>query len=146
MDSFQETLLDLMVALNSPRSDDRLLRKAKVAIDRALVPLLIRIRLRGPIAVGALADQSGRDESTVSRQVGKLEKLGLISRHVLSGDERTRVAVVTERGEAVVVKIGEVRDQMVDEALQEWTKRDRADLKRLVRRLADSASASMHRL
>jgi DNA-binding MarR family transcriptional regulator len=146
MDDFQEALLDLMVAINSPKSVDKLLRSAKVRINRGLVPLLVRIRLRGPISVGELAEQSGRDESTVSHQLRKLEELGLISRRAPIGDVRSRVAVVTEKGEALVEKIGEARDRLVGEALRAWTKRDRVELSRLIRRLADSTAASMQRL
>ena len=51
-------------------------RSSASALDRALFPLLVGIERRGPIGVGDLADLAGRDYSTVSRQVAKLESLG----------------------------------------------------------------------
>jgi hypothetical protein len=52
-------LLDLVGMLNSPAQDDILLQEARVSIDRALFPLLVRIGVSGSISVVELADQVG---------------------------------------------------------------------------------------
>lgn len=47
-------------------------------------------------SVGELADSVGRDYTTVSRQVAKLESLGLIARRAGKTDRGVTEAVVTE--------------------------------------------------
>lgn len=66
-DALAATLLDLLSLLNSPRQDDILLREAGVSIDWALFPLFVRIGAAGSLSVVELADQVGRDHSTISR-------------------------------------------------------------------------------
>jgi len=44
----------------------------------------------GPIGVVRLADRLGRDYTTVSRPVARLEELGLVRRRVSTADRRTR--------------------------------------------------------
>jgi len=89
-------LLDLIGFFNSPRQDDALLKAASVQLDRALFPLLLRIGTMGPLNVAELAELVGRDPSTVSRQVAKLEGWRLVER-VGGEDRRTRAARRCER-------------------------------------------------
>jgi MarR family len=58
----------------------------------------IGIERFGPIGVVDLADRIGRDYTTVSRQVAKLDELGLVRRQAGVGDGRVREAVVTPQG------------------------------------------------
>lgn len=51
-----------------------------VPLDRALFPLLAGIGKFGLIGVVELADRAGRDHTTGSRQVARLEKLDLVQR------------------------------------------------------------------
>ena len=78
--NLHEALIDVVGVFNRPQNDVILLREAGVSLDRALFPLLVLIERRGPIAVGELAGRVGRDHTTVSRQVGKLEKFSVSSR------------------------------------------------------------------
>ena len=66
--------------MNRPQRDEALIREAGIPLDRALFPLLVGIERFGPIGVVELADRVGRDYTTVSRQVAKLESLGLAER------------------------------------------------------------------
>ena len=59
-------------------------------------PLLVLTQRRGPLGVGELADWIGRNSTTVSRQVAKLESLGLIARRAGKTDRGVTEAVVTE--------------------------------------------------
>ena len=79
-------LIDVVGFFNRPQNDAILLREAGVSLDRALFPLLVLIQRRGPLGVGELADRVGRDYTTVSRQVAKLENLGLVARR--AGQDR----------------------------------------------------------
>ena len=62
---------------NGTDAIELLIRAAGIRLDRALFPLLVGIERFGPIGVVDLADRAGRDYTTVSRQVAKLESLGL---------------------------------------------------------------------
>src|SRR6202142_4037067 len=88
------TLIDLVGMMNRPQRDTALIQEAGISIDRALFPLLVGIERKGPIGVVELADLAGRDYTTVSRQVAKLESLGLITRHASKTDKRVHAAVI----------------------------------------------------
>ena len=74
-------VLDIVGAMNRPQRDEALIKEAGIPLDRALFPLLVSVERFGPIGVVELADRVGRDYTTVSRQVAKLESLGLVARH-----------------------------------------------------------------
>lgn len=133
-----EALLDLVGFINRPQNDAILLRDAGVSLDRALFPLLVRITRRGPLGVGELADLVGRDYTTVSRQVAKLENLGLITRQSGKTDRRVTEAVVTENGQAVSELFDAARERLAQRALADWSEQDLKDLTRLLRRFTDN--------
>src|SRR5580658_2741637 len=89
------SMLEIFAVMNLPRRDEVLIREAGIPLDRALFPLLVHIERFGPIGVVDLACRVGRDYTTVSRQVAKLESLGLVSRQPGARDRRVREAVIT---------------------------------------------------
>jgi DNA-binding MarR family transcriptional regulator len=146
VDALARALLDVTGFLNSPRRDDLLLRMAGVSLDRALFPLLVRLGLQGPLAVAELAELVGRDHTTVSRQLAKLESLGLIERPGGDGDRRRRAAGLTDAGRQVVAAIGEARRQALSEVLAGWSEADQAALAALLRRFADDLTITADRI
>ena len=98
--SLHEALIDIVSVMNRRQGDDMMIREAGISLDRALFPLLVGIERRGPIGVVDLADRMGRDYTTVSRQVAKLENLGLIKRHASEADRRVSEATITPSGTA----------------------------------------------
>jgi DNA-binding MarR family transcriptional regulator len=131
------TLVDLVGLMNRPQRDSALLQEAGVSLDRALFPLLIAIERRGPVGVVDLAELVGRDYTTVSRQVTKLNGLGLITRHASKTDTRVREAVITAKGTEMTNAIDAARERMATVLFAKWNKRDLQDLARLMRRFAD---------
>ena len=134
-------LVDLVGVINRPQADMILLREAGLALDRALFPLLVVIERRGPIGVGELADRAGRDYTTVSRQVAKLESLGLVARRTSPADRRVNEAVVTDKGRAMTDAIDAARERLAASILAAWSEQDLEDLTRLLRRFADDLMA-----
>jgi DNA-binding MarR family transcriptional regulator len=130
--------MDIVGMLNSPRYDDILLDEAGVSLDRALFPLLVRIDSQGPIGIAELADQVGRDHSTVSRQVAKLETLGFVARQTRANDQRIRAAAITRKGKDVARTLAGARDRLVRRVLEGWSDADRRALTRLNSKLAES--------
>jgi DNA-binding MarR family transcriptional regulator len=86
-----------------------------------------------------LADLCGRDYTTVSRQVAKLEQMGLVDRQVNAQDARIKEALITAKGRAMAQAIDAAREKLMTSLLAKWDKKDVADLARLLRQLADAA-------
>lgn len=134
-------LIDLVAVMNRPQNDERLIKEAGIALDRALFPLLVAIERRGPIGVVDLADGVGRDHTTVSRQVAKLEDLGLITRRASRTDRRVRQAVVTDQGRVLTKALDAARLRLAAPILATWSDQDFRDLVRLMRRFVDDVMA-----
>jgi len=132
-----EVMVDLFALMNRPQSDDTLLREAGIALDRALFPLLVGIERLGPIGVVDLADGVGRDYTTVSRQVSKLERLGLIERKPSISDRRVNQAIVTRKGRALTDALDAARVRLAAPILAKWSDKDFGDLVWLMRRFVD---------
>ena len=137
----REALMDVTGILNRPQPDAALIATAGVDLDRALFPLLVRVERRGPLGIGELAELCGRDYTTVSRQVAKLEALGLVARQVNAQDARIKEAVVTDAGRRMTRALDAAREKIFAAVLSEWNREDVATLARLMRKLADSGQA-----
>ena len=134
-------LIDLMGLMNRPQRDSALLQDAGVSLDRALFPLLIVVERKGPLGVVELSEFVGRDYTTVSRQLAKLDRLGLIARRPSKADHRVREAVVTAKGRQITRAIDSARERMATVLFAKWSQRDLHDLARLMRRFADDLQA-----
>lgn len=137
LDILGSALIDLLGCLGSPQRDDALLQDAGVSLDRALVPLLVALGARGALCVADLADLVGRDHTTVSRQLAKLETAGLIQRINPRIDYRRRDADLTDAGREIATAITAARLRLLAQALAGWSAADIAALARLSRRFAD---------
>jgi len=98
---------------------------------------LVRIERKGPIGVGELADGVGRDYTTVSRQVSKLESLGLTQSEPGSIDRRVRHVTVTSKGKAMTDAIDAARERMGRAIFEDWEEADVKSLIQLMGRFAD---------
>ncbi|HTV89107.1 MAG TPA: MarR family transcriptional regulator [Stellaceae bacterium] len=141
IDLLVSALVDLIGFLNSPQRDEALLREAGVDLDRALFPLLVRLGWQSPLSVGALADQAGRDHTTVSRQLAKLARLGLVESRRSPSDRRSRAAELTAEGRSAVAAITRARHRLLTAALEDWSATDQSALAALNRRFADALIA-----
>ena len=136
-----EALLDIVSLLNEPQRDEALIAEAGISLDRALFPLLVRVGKRGPIGVVELADMAGRDHTTVSRQVARLESLGLVARKADAADKRVRAVAITKKGLVMTRALDKAREKIAAPVLADWSEADRKTLIRLLRRLVDGARA-----
>ncbi|RJE84179.1 MarR family winged helix-turn-helix transcriptional regulator [Paracoccus onubensis] len=131
-------LIEIASLMNRPQRDEQMVREAGIALDRALFPLLVGIERLGPIGIVELADRAGRDYTTVSRQVAKLESLGLAERRKSAADRRVNEAVVTPKGKAMTDKIDVARERMASAVFASWNPHDVDELVRLMRKFADA--------
>jgi len=133
-------MLDIVSVMNRPQRDEALIREAGIPLDRALFPLLVLIGRFGPIGVVDLADRVGRDYTTVSRQVAKLESLDLVERRESVADRRVRAAVATAKGKAMTGLVDAARERIGRGIFATWEPQELDELVRLMRKFADAVS------
>lgn len=138
--SLHLALIDIASVMNRPERDDELLELAGLTLERALFPLLVFVERKGPIGVVDLAANAGRDYTTVSRQVARLEELGLVERRAGLADKRVREAVITQRGKAATDALDAAREKLAIELFREWSAGDFNELVRLMQKFAQSMS------
>ena len=131
-------VLDIVGLMNRPQRDEALIKAAGIPLDRALFPLLVGIERFGPIGVVEMADRVGRDYTTVSRQVAKLESLNLVQRRPSAADRRVREAVISPKGKAMTDLVDAAREKIGRAIFETWDAREIEDLVRLMRRFADA--------
>jgi len=129
-------LLDIVSVMNRPQRDEAMVRAAGIPLDRALFPLLVGIERFGPIGVVDLADRAGRDYTTVSRQVAKLEEFGLVTRQSGAKDARVREAVVTTKGKAMTDAVDVARERLGHAIFSDWEPHELSELVRLMSKFA----------
>jgi len=138
IENLAAVLVDLIGFFASPRRVERLLREADVDLDRALFPILVSLAARGPMSVAVLSDHIGRDHTTISRQLSKLERLRLIARGAAGSDRRVRTVTLTAEGRAIAGAVTAARQRLLAGALAAWSDDDLAALTRLNRRFVDT--------
>ena len=134
-------VLDIVGLMNRPQRDELLIKAAGIPLDRALFPLLVGIERFGPIGVVEMADRVGRDYTTVSRQVAKLESLGLVQRQASAADRRVREAVISAKGKAMTDLVDAAREKIGRAIFETWQAHDIEELVRLMRKFADALGA-----
>jgi DNA-binding MarR family transcriptional regulator len=91
-----------------------------------------------PLTIGEIAEAVSVDQPRASRLVAQGVDHELVRREIDPEDaRRTRVAL-TERGRRIIQDFTGDRRQAVDAALAEFTEAERADLARLLTKLAES--------
>ncbi|MGI4745553.1 MAG: MarR family winged helix-turn-helix transcriptional regulator [Janthinobacterium lividum] len=135
-------LLDIVSVMNSPQRDEAMVRAAGIPLDRALFPLLVGIERFGPIGIVDLAGRAGRDYTTVSRQVAKLDELGLVTRQAGARDARVRETVVTPKGKAMTDAVDAARERLGQAIFTNWEPQEVSDLVRLMSKFAQAINAA----
>lgn len=87
-----------------------------------------------------LAGRVGRDYTTASHQIARLEELGLVTRRPSAADKRDREAVITPVGKQATDALDAAREELALAMFKDWTRKDFDDLARLMRRLAEAMS------
>jgi DNA-binding MarR family transcriptional regulator len=91
------------------------------------------------LGIGELAELCGRDYTTVSRQITKLEGLGLVVRRVNDRDARIKEAVITKKGRVMTGALDRAREKIITSLFSQWDRQEVAELARLLRKFADDA-------
>ncbi len=135
---FHGALLDIISVMNQPLRDEQILQAAGVQLEQMLFPLLVAVWRYGPVGVVELADHLGRDYTTVSRQVKKLEAQGLACKQANAKDRRISEGTLSEKGQRMIDAIAVARRRLMNQVLAEWSQDEVLALFRLTRKYANS--------
>lgn len=135
---FHGALLDIISVMNQPLRDEQILQAAGVQLEQMLFPLLVAVGRHGPVGVVELADHLGRDYTTVSRQVKKLEAQGLACKQPNRHDRRISEVTLSASGQQMIDSIAVARRRLMNQVLAQWPEDEVQALFRLTRKYADS--------
>lgn len=93
-----KALIDLVSIINRPDRDKKMIADAGVNLEAAAFRVFVGIEHLQPTSVGDLAAMMGKNYSSVSRQIDKLETAGLVYTYPSSSDSRIRVSELTKYG------------------------------------------------
>ncbi|UVI35843.1 MarR family winged helix-turn-helix transcriptional regulator [Brevibacterium spongiae] len=106
---------------------------------RALLRLLTSLIQAGTaLGVSALGDAIGVDQPRASRLVTQGVELGLLRREADPDDARRTLIALTDKGRAITDRFRGAQLESVDQALSSFTEEERAQLARLLTRLAEA--------
>lgn len=103
--------------------------------------LLSHLEYQGGCRATDLAAHYTLDKSTISRQVGALEKAGLVERRLDPADHRVHVLHPTERGNEVLAQVGAARRVAFQERLAGWSGADLERFAEYLLRYNEAAAA-----
>jgi DNA-binding MarR family transcriptional regulator len=113
----------------------RLSRELHPDLDGAAYGLLVLLEDAGPLRASDLVARLGLDKSTVSRQIGSLVDLGLVTREPDPADGRAQVLRTSPEGTARLSRIRDARRARWEADLSDWPVDDIATLGDLLGRL-----------
>jgi DNA-binding MarR family transcriptional regulator len=119
----------------------RQLRAVNPGLDQASIPLLASLEEHDDVRPSDVSAAVELDLSTVSRQLGRLERLGLVTRRPDGKDGRACRMSLTAQGRNCLSDVRASRAAMLDEVFGDWPDAERRDLLRLLDLLLASLAA-----
>jgi DNA-binding MarR family transcriptional regulator len=107
-------------------------------IDRMALMVLGTLASCGPSRLSAVAERTGFDPSTMSRQVADLEKAGLLTREPDPEDRRAILLQATEQGRSLMQRLVGGRRKRMERLLTDWPDSDIENFGRLLGLLNDA--------
>ena len=135
------SLVSIISVMNRPQGDEFMIRAAGISLERVLFSLLVGIERLGPIPLVELADRAGRDYTTVSRQVSRLEELGLVKREEHAVDRRVRKVAITSQGLSMTNRIDSARERAGRAIFDSWEPAEAKAFIASLRKFADAVES-----
>ncbi|MFI9027916.1 MarR family winged helix-turn-helix transcriptional regulator [Streptomyces sp. NPDC053560] len=141
----REPIADLHAALSGlayvmagNRTHKRLRSESGVAVDRGSLALLRALAAApAPLRMGELAEALLVRAPHVTREVRRLEDLGLVRTTAEPGDQRVRRAEVTDRGRDVVLRAEATGRQWLSDALHGFSEEELRTTAAVIDRIVD---------
>ena len=125
-----ETELATRLRLAIARSARRLRQEAGTDLSPSLTAALSTVEVQGPLTPSELAARERVQRPTVTRVVGRLEELGLVTRAADPGDRRSALITVTPAGRELLAVARTRKDAFLSERLDALAPEERATLER----------------
>jgi DNA-binding MarR family transcriptional regulator len=106
--------------------------RLRYKLERAHYAILCMLEDNGPQPIGKIAHFLLLDNSTATRQVSAMEKLGLVKRLAHPTDLRSRIIDITPRGRSLMLEMRAIRMDHLMEWLASWSGKDRQEFARLL--------------
>lgn len=134
-----ESALSIIIAWASRREfHEEAMRRARCNLTRGPAAVLSRLSAHGPLRIGELAGLLGIDNSTLTPQVQRLERLGLVTREPDARDGRVAFLTITPDGRQVLERLQRSRREILLERIRDWSDTDRAAAAAALSRLASA--------
>jgi DNA-binding MarR family transcriptional regulator len=101
---------------------------------------VLRVDYRPDVTIGAYQYTISGAQS-VCGQVAKLESLRYVHRRVSQVDSRVNEGVINNKGKGVTDALNRTRQQLAEQLLKDWSKKDLKELTRLMRRFVNDLMA-----
>ncbi len=144
VDRFDEALQTVARSITQVRLHERLLRLARVRLDRAGATLLFKLSAKGDsLRVTDLAEILGVDTPTVTRKVQQLERQGMVIRQTDPDDRRASRIRLTPAGRRAIERVRRARRAWLDQLMQDWDDDDLSALANLLSRFAQDLECDL---
>jgi DNA-binding MarR family transcriptional regulator len=130
---------------NSRRAVELREQRSGVRLQPAMLATLATVYRRGPIRLTDIAEAIELEPSRVSKEVQRLLSAGLVAQQPDPGDRRSSLLSLTERGREAFERYRKVADDILAEALADWSDQDLAGAASLLGRLATAVNRPSHR-
>jgi DNA-binding MarR family transcriptional regulator len=136
-----ETALSNILRWSTRAENRRMLHDAGgAALSSTDSWLLERVVVSGPVRMSQLADWMAVDKSTITTEIGRLEKSGLVSRQPDPTDRRAVLVTSTEAGRTAIERHKKVAQDVYNTLVGKWNEQDRAEFSRLLDRFVNELS------
>ncbi|WP_019909457.1 MarR family winged helix-turn-helix transcriptional regulator [Paenibacillus sp. HW567] len=133
-----KALIDLFSIINRTDRDKKMIAAAGVNLEAAAFRVFGGIAHLQQTSVGDLAVILGKNYSSISRQIDKLEAAGLVRTYPSNSDSRIRMSELTKHGEEINSIISLTRQHIMQEALEDWTIEEKNGLLNYLKRLFEA--------
>jgi DNA-binding MarR family transcriptional regulator len=136
-----ESALSTILRWTTRADNRRLLHDSKgAALSSTDSWLLERVVASGPVRMSQLADWMAVDKSTITTEIGRLEKAGLVSRQPDPRDRRAVLVTSTDAGRTAIERHKKVAQDVYNTLVGKWNEHDRAEFSRLLDRFVNELS------
>ncbi len=146
LDALEAALVALYTATWRHKAWENIQQSAGVSLDKSSASLLKVVKSCGKskCRIQDIAHCLSIEAPSVSRTVQELERQGLLERQADSTDRRASNVALTALGEQQLSKLQAAKRARLKTALHDWPTQDRADLTRLINKLASSFETSIN--